>query len=290
MMKASSFSVETEVIRVESVGNRSDDAYTSIMFFIFLSVLWTLFLVCLPVVADVGPDNYYEHHPDWYTGNDVIRFIEPIGGLLLNCVVLYKSKIFRGELSGQDAWAVMIFVFGCALYVQGGAFHSASNMYKNSLETIQKNRDDDYFDPLHHYIRTVWQHGVSHYIYATGLAIMHAIQVYSYRELRAPDEGLPVAAKGLLVCATLLLAFLLLAVALQFPSGTIVGFLYLILYGFGVVGMYLVMLYRSGERKALTQFGHLPVVHYFATSYALCLFALVVWICAKGGFVTRSRD
>jgi len=47
---------------------------------ILFSNIWVLVMTVLPVAVDVGPNNYYPGHPGWYTGDDVIRFIEPIIG------------------------------------------------------------------------------------------------------------------------------------------------------------------------------------------------------------------
>jgi len=286
-MRPHSFNISGDGAQVVEDGLPTEH-YTWVIFWILLATVWTTFMVSLPVATEIGPNDYYAHHHGWYTGNDVVRFLEPIGGLLLNCIVLYKSKILTAELTNQQSVAMIIFVFGCALYVQGGAFHSASNMFKNSLEDVQADYDDDRYHALHYYMRTVWEHGVSHYIYAVGLVIMHAIQAWSYRELRAPEQGLSLKAKVLLGCSSCVLAFLVFVVATQFPSGTIVGFIYLLLYGFGVLGGYLVTLYRNGERRALTQFGFLPVLHHFIIAYFLGFVILVLWIIAAGGFVQRQ--
>jgi hypothetical protein len=290
MLSGGSFEVDAD-IRLESDDVVSNETYTWITFYFFLTTLWTAFLVTLPVATSVGPDNYYAHHPGWYTGDDVIRFIEPIGGLLLNCLVMFKSGILsEKKLSTESWWAVGIYVLGCALYVQGGAFHSASNMYKNSLEKIQAQHDDDYYDALHYYMRTVWEHEVSHYVYAAGLVTMHAAQAWAYRNMRAPEQGLSIYGKLCLAASSGILAFLIFAVALQFPAGTIVGFIYLILYGGFTIGGYLFRLHRGGERRALGEFGSLPVIHHFFIAYVLSFIALVLWIIAKGGFESRSGN
>jgi hypothetical protein len=290
MLPGGSFEVDAD-IRLESDDVLTNESYTWITFYFCLTTLWTAFLVTLPVATQVSPTNYYAHHPGWYTGNDVIRFIEPVGGLLLNCLVMYKSGILsEKKLSSATWWVMGIFVFGCSLYLQGGAFHSASNMFKNSLEQIQNKYDDDRYDSLHMYMRTVWEHEVSHYIYATGLVIMHGAQAWAYRNLRAPSQGLSLYGKLLLAASTGLLAFLIFAVALQFPAGTIVGFIYLILYGGVTVGGYLISLYRDGERRALTEFGAFPVIHHFFVAYVLSFVALVLWIISQGGFKSRSGN
>jgi hypothetical protein len=270
--------------------SRTTESHTWIAFYLACAAVWTAILVTIPVTTTVGPMDYYAGHRNWYTGDDVIRFIEPIGGLLWNSIILYHSGLFAKRLTVLSMLIVGVYLFGCSLYLQGGAFHSAANMFKNALETIQNGRDDDYFDPLAYYMRTVWEHAVAHYIYAVGLLIMHATIAYAYRNVRAPETGMSVLGRILLSVSSAALAYLIFVVALQFPSGTLVGFLYLMLYGMGVVFGYLVYLYRGGERKALIEFGHLPVLHHFAVAYVVSLVALVAWIIYKGGFESRTGN
>lgn len=65
--------------------NQSEHCMTSrelicLLSLILFSNLWVLVMTALPVAANIGPDNYYAGHPGWYTGDDVIRFIEPVFG------------------------------------------------------------------------------------------------------------------------------------------------------------------------------------------------------------------
>mmetsp|Transcript_22376 Transcript_22376/g.37425 ORF Transcript_22376/g.37425 Transcript_22376/m.37425 type:complete len:336 (-) Transcript_22376:180-1187(-) len=295
---------------IHSIGANT---YRTILLYFLVANLWTLVMTGIPVITEVGPDTYYENHPNWYTGDDVIRFMEPMGGSLLNALVLYKSGIFRSE--GKDFGAstlvcISFFIFGLALYGQGAGFHSAAAMFKNSLETLQ-NVDDDRLDSLHYYMRTVWEHGVSHYLYAAGLAIMQVAQAWAYRshtyslseQTNTADQRYFFLILGL---AVLIYAILMVAVILQFPSGTIVGFLFLTLYGCGVIGGYHCYLWRCDhqrkqleqtaeglpnrqELKSILSIGRLPVLNYFLYSYLLALFLLVLWIIVVGGFKSRKE-
>lgn len=287
-MRLDSFNIESDVVVMDDDVVNSREPYTWIVFYLLVANLWTIVLVAVPVLTQVGPTDYYHSHDHWYTGNDVLRFIEPVGGLLLNFFVFLKSGIFKKSLSIGEIICVFTFMFGASLYVQGAAFHSASNMYKNSLEEIRTDRDDDFLNPLEYYTRTVWEHGVSHYIYASGLAIVHLAQAWAYRNVRAPPSGLTALGAFLLCCSSTVFAMLLFAVALQFPSGTIVGFIYLFLYGLCTVGGYHVYLYvYKDEHAALKQFGHIPVLNHFLAGYIVAFVALILWIIAVGGFKSR---
>jgi hypothetical protein len=280
--------VDTQLVQSIAPADKSNTLYISATLEILLATVWTLFLTTIPVIANIGPDNYYANHPKWFTGNDVMRFIEPLGGALLNFLVFQSSGITRKAQSLSSDICIYSFVFGLAFYVQGAGFHSASNMFKNSLETIQDEHDDTYYDSLHYYMRNVWEHAVSHYVYAIGLVLMHLCQAWAYKDFKAPTNGLPIAAKVSLVCSSLLLALLIFLVALQFPSGTIVGFIYLLCYGMCIVGGYHAYLYRyRDEKKALTEFGYLPILHHFFVAYCVALAMLIIWIISVGGFYSR---
>lgn len=280
-----------EVTVVDESAGRTDSP-TWIASCLFVTTLWTLFLVSVPVMTEVGPSNYYAGHPGWYTGNDVVRFIEPVGGLMLNFLIFYKSGIMQKKMTTNEVACVTAFIFAAGLYVQGAGFHSAAIIFKNSLERATNGQyDDNAYGPLYFYMRTVWEHGVSHYIYAAGYATMQAAQLYAYREVRYPAESLTRLTKAILAGSGTLLALLLLGVALQFPSGTIVGFIYLMLYGLATVGGYHLYLYvYKAERKALTEFGHLPVLHHFLFGYVVSFCGLVLWIIVIGGFKSRSNE
>ncbi len=268
----------------------SNVPYRKILLIILFSNLWTLVLTVLPVFVDFGPHNYYARHPDWYTGDDVIRFIEPIGGLPLNFLVLYKSGIFETPERTIDNYTIAcltIFFLGAAIYGQGAGFHSASAMFKNAVETLPA--QDDQVQDLHYYMRTVWEHDVSHYLYAVGLALMHACQAYAYRNVKAPQLGLTKVGKTLLCLSSLVLGLLVAGVAIEFPSGTVVGLIYIVLYGMGIVGGYLWYQQGQDEEKSAFYFGQKPVLHHFFFGYVCALIILVAWIIAVGGFKSRSE-
>lgn len=254
---------------------------------IFLSNVWTLFLTGIPLLFSIGPYNYYKDHSNWYTGDDFIRFLEPVGGLLINSTILYKSNIFSIPLKGSDMICVYVFLFGSTLYLQGSAFHAAANMFKNCLETIQNDHDDKYND-LHYYMRTVWEHEVGHYLYAIGLAIMIACYTYAYRH--PINDSLRMNEIIISIISAIVFALLVAGVAIQFPSGTIVGLIYIILYGYGIIGGYLYYQYNvQSDKRALTQYGSYPILHYFLVGYTIALIIIILWVIIVGGFKSRAQ-
>jgi hypothetical protein len=283
----------------EDISLDSNVPYRIILSIILLSNLWTLVLTVLPALLSVSPDNYYAHHPHWYTGDDVIRFIEPIGGIVWNFWIFYKSGILQKEEKSIDRYsfiAIFGFFIGIGIYSQGAGLHSAATMFKNAVETLpsfssSSPEADDKIDDLYFYLQTVWEHQVSHYLYAIGLALIHASQAYVYRNVKAPQLGLTRIGKILLFCSSLLLGLLVAGVSIEFPSGIIVGLIYIVLYGIGGIGGFLLLQHRRQvEDKSLElSFGHRPVLHHFFFGYVWALLILIAWIIAVDGFKSRNQ-
>lgn len=261
--------------------------YKSILVTFFITYLWSLVLSAMPVLFNIGPFDYYVKHNDWYTGGDVVRFIEPIGGLLLNFSVFYKSGIFKKDLSRRTYFALLLFMLGAGIYGQGSSFHSASAMFYSALESIHSQRDG--VTDLKYYMQTVWQHITSHYLYAAGYALMNAAQAFAYKDHKASQLGLTGTAKILLIFASILFAVFITAVAIDYPSGTIVVLVYLLLYGFGCIGGYLVFMWRIEHDKTAVQFGGRPILHHYFLAYCIATVLIVIWIIYAGGFKSRSE-
>lgn len=251
---------------------------------------WTLLMTGLPLFLTVQPTTYYANHDGWYTGDDVMRFIEPVGGLLINFAILKQSRIFDTPLQYKELATVYVFLFGSSIYLQGSAFHAAANMFKNALESYPYNTDRTLRD-LHYYMRTVWEHDVGHYLYASGLAIMISCYAYSFRDLISTGAAVHDRMELCLsISCAIVFAALIAGVSINFPSGTIVGLIYIILFGYGLVGGYLVYLYRyKAAHGALTMYGSYPVLHYLLLGCTLALVIIVTWIVCVGGFKSRSE-
>lgn len=178
----------------------------------------------------------------WYSGADVMRIWEPVVGLPLNFGVILNSGIFDGLGSNatRNWWNMLIafaFIVGAAVYEQGAGFHSASNMFQNALsadDSVMKYHDDDNVRTLYYWMRTVWEHLISHYIYATGYAVMALAQMLAYSNYNHISKNIsPITWLDWAIAfiSMILYALLILAVAADFPSGTIVGLIYTGAYG-----------------------------------------------------------
>lgn len=271
----------------------SEHDVRNLLILVFVSNLWTFFMTIIPVVTQVGPQTYYEGHRSWYTGNDVIRFLEPIGGLPLNFVILWKSGIFRDNISSGAIACVLLFLFGAALYEQGAGFHSCSNMIKNAVETIIVDDDtnvplqNNELENLYYYLKTVWEHAVSHYLYGVGMAIMNFSQFFAFRNHTVNNLTTVKYTKYWIVASSFMMGLLIFGVSIDFPSGTIVGFVYLMLYGMFGIGGYIFHEYHVKKDVNIIVLGNRPLVQHFFYSYCWALAILLLWIAAVGGFKGR---
>jgi hypothetical protein len=135
----------------------------------------------------------------------------------------------------------------------------------------------------------VWEHEVSHYLYAAGYAVMAVCQVWAYRNHTvSTDSVLPVTHKLLLIIASIISGVLLCGVAVDFPSGITVALIYLIVYGLGGVGGYVFYVWNQGRDGDL-YFGQRPILHYFLLSYVIGLVLLCAWIGFAGGIKQKGQ-
>ena len=141
-----------------------------IFFIFFLTYFWTLCLTFAPVVFSpslnensfISPRDYYKRN-GWYTGSDVMRIAEPIGGVILHFFLFFHSKIFR-EPSTLDMVVIVSFMLGSGVYGQGAGWRGSAIMFKNALETISPPTDDS-LGVLHSFMQNVWERIVGNYLY-----------------------------------------------------------------------------------------------------------------------------
>lgn len=242
----------------------------------FVTTLWTFLLIVIPVVAQVPAFNYYNSHDNWFTGNDIMRLIEPLS------FIVYFYIFYLEYVKHPHLLILFGFLFGCFLYIQGSALHSASNMFKDALETLPNNGTT--YNDLYYWFETVWEHGVGHYMYGTGLAIIigltelvhrFEVQVTSIKTIR------------FIVIITFIIRSLLIAGAcIEFPSGTIVGLVYLI--SSCIVRLFYIIRYVPEKLKLFILIEKRPMLMSFTYSYCWALFILIIWICVHG-FNSRNQ-
>lgn len=309
MLEITAFSQEDADANTNTGHNKKFDSWPiawpledAIHIFIITSIaiVWTILLTFLPVlVGDIETDTDSMYiKKGWYSLADILRFIEPMGGILFNTYIVLKSGI---AVRTDAIMLLMVFSFGSSLYIQGAGFHSASVMYKHAVEEYDERYGGNrYITDMLYWIRTIWQHIIAHYIYAVGYGIYVACIAYVYRDHELDIQNASSSSMRTFYIAisisTISFGILASGVAIDFPSGTIVGLIYFVLYGICGIGCLLHRshcwsLLRNEQDKldvCLNTFIKLlhkrPILIYYFLSYGFGLIILVCWLITVGGF------
>jgi hypothetical protein len=274
----------------------------------------TLVLTALPVLES-GADL---DSRGWYNFNDILRLLEPLITLPLQLALVAQGGIITSTVTGSGSVCVMVrwlpllaFALSAALYQQGAGFHSAAVMLKHPIEELQSTvasmnlttlygdascgscadgwplswLADDLSD-MFFWTETVWEHDISHYWYAAGAAGVAAVVAYLYKDVQLPDGLSRPAERAVWMLAVLTYGVLIAAIAIEFPSGSLVALIYLVVYGFGIIGS---ALNRRGGFAAALSWGRHYVLQYFVAAYAVALVIVVAWIGAQNGFKNRKE-
>jgi hypothetical protein len=256
----------------------------------FLTTLWTFLLTVIPVLANIPSNNYYVGHTFWFTGNDVMRLIEPISFL----VYFY---IFHTEyIKRPNVLHLITFLLGSYIFIEGATLHSSSNMFKNAFETMPSTNNtivNIFITDLENWFETVWEHEIGHYLYGVGLAILFALTAWVHRyEITVISTKII----RLFVILTVIVRSLLIAGAcIEFPLGTVVGLIYLILanafsigYTIGWCNTSPINLHNKksniliSKAKLFIQIENRPIWMTFLYGYIGSLIILIIWIGIHG--------
>ncbi|TPX32200.1 hypothetical protein SmJEL517_g04643 [Synchytrium microbalum] len=265
-----------------------DIRVNTVLYLLVFANLWTILMTIIPVFANDIP-LYDASHPGWYTSNDVVRIIEPIGTLPFQFFILLESRIFEVGSRTEIVLVSLCFTVSAAIYQQGAGFHSAANMFKHVFEdalaipstsgalTVLLN--DGYV-----YTRTTWEHYVGHYLYAIGGILVSFTHAYAYRNVKI-KAGLTTPSQKVLLCLAIIIYGLIIgSVAVEFPKGVIVALVLIIVYGFGVLGTVLV---RS---KSVFSWGTRIMLQYFFYAYCISLVIVIGWMIHVRGIADRVES
>lgn len=117
---------------------------------------------------------------------------------------------------------------------------------------------------------------------------MAAVHAWAYRHTMIHQGGLKTIRHRALWCMAIILYTIIISgVAIQFPWGLAAALVFLVVYGFGVVGLYVYRL-EGSVRWALGSWGKRPVLQYFLWSYVLSFIIVIAWIAKNKGFESRN--
>ncbi|KAJ3164836.1 hypothetical protein HDU88_005048 [Geranomyces variabilis] len=241
----------------------------------------TLFFTVVPVLAKLpNIDGVY------YGWNDVLRFLEPVLALPIYFALLHSSRVLCTP-AGLNAG--IAFLISASIYAQGAAFHSAATMFKHPFKTYMDAHPDlvaadPFFTKFYDWLRTVWEHAVGHYLYATGGILMSVILAWSFRDRTSQPGRWRPATRALWTVSVLAYGLIIGAVAIEFPRGSIVA-LVLCILSLGGVGTYLV---RCEGTQSCFVLGTRYVLQYYVASYAVALVIVLGWVAHVKGFGNRE--
>ncbi|KAJ3031840.1 hypothetical protein HDV00_008113 [Rhizophlyctis rosea] len=156
-------------------------------------------------------------------------------------------------------------------------------MFKHAVESIVDNTASSAeAATIYSYMRDLWEHTVSHYMYAAGGILQSFIYAYIYRDINHPRlSSWP--DRTLWILATIFYGLTIGAVAIEFPYGAIVALVLILVWGFLIVGGYL---WKIGGGR---EWGRRFVLQYYVWSYALGLVIVVGWVIHAKGFKNREE-
>lgn len=258
-------------------------------FLFLLSSLFVIVLTVIPVVVSL-PTLPSSPYPRWYGVNDIIRLLEPIIALPFQLLIFLHAEDKLNKMSaGKKTIVVTFFAVFVAIYQQGAGFHSAATMFKNSIVTL-KNQDNSttlfpIITEIYQWQRDTWEHRVAHYIYASGGILLSFLFAFLFQDFGQPEGVSDKIARIVWGLSSLLYGIVIGAVAIQFPSGSIVALVLILVYGFGILGSFM----YTKEVKPLV-FGTRIVVQFYILSYAIAFIIVLIWIAINNGDATVSRN
>ena len=170
----------------------------------------------------------------------------------------------------------------------GAGFHSASNMLKNAFETLLTTSAPATYPiikEIYIWTRDTWEHLISHYLYAAGGILLAGLYAVLFSRFIIKDGIKDFWTRVMWIIAAIEYGVIIGAVAVQFPSGSIVAFCLIGLWGYLACGL---MLWNSGGLKAFTVFGYCTVLQYFIAAYSVALVIVVVWV-GISGFTSKNQ-
>eukprot|EP01012_Entosiphon_sulcatum_P026049 TRINITY_DN3144_c0_g2_i1.p1 TRINITY_DN3144_c0_g2~~TRINITY_DN3144_c0_g2_i1.p1 ORF type:complete len:321 (-),score=30.93 TRINITY_DN3144_c0_g2_i1:3-965(-) len=187
-------------------------AHDHINFFLFaMSVVMFLFVV--PIVLASPPDVAH-----WYSGGDLVRAIDPsVTGTLYVLVALGAPANLR---------TVLPFCLALIVYVQGNVTHGIAAATKHGIEPFISQCSAVEAAYQH----ALWfEHTLGHYWYAVGAILVSWAHILGHWDDRHPRlHSFP--ARIVFTLGAVVNGLIIAAVAVQYPRGIIVVFVYLCIF------------------------------------------------------------
>ena len=239
-----------------------------------LSSTFFLIFILLPVVI---PDERTQFDFPRFGLNDLLRILDPF----INFPILYL--LFSSARPAPSKTLTILFALSSVLFIFGSTAHTMSTLLKHSIEQIklaQGPSEIPAVEEAYDYTRNVWEHIVSHYMYAAGIFFVSVLIVIVH--FRASYPPVPILRGWLLAYSGVLSGILYALVFTQLPYAPLIG----IAVSAFVTTALIFFLWKEGD-LGFGRCATRPIPQIYALATTLALILTIVWTVMKG---IKGRD
>ena len=234
-----------------------------------LSSTFFLLFVLLPVVI---PDERTQFDFPRFGLNDLLRILDPF----VNFPILYL--LFTSARPAPSKTLSILFAFSSVLFIFGSTAHTMSTLLKHSIEQIRLAQGPvkiPAVEEAYDYTRDVWEHVVSHYMYATGIFFASVLIVIVH--FRASYPPVSILRGWTLAYSGILSGLLYALVSTQLPYAPLIG----ITVFASVTTTIIFFLWKEGD-LGVGRCGTRPIPQIYTLATILALILTIVWTVIKG--------
>ena len=239
-----------------------------------LSSTFFLLLVLLPVVI---PEDRTQFDFPRFGLDDLLRILDPF----INFPILYL--LFASARPTPSKTWTILFALSSVLYIFGSTAHTMSTLLKRSIAQIMAAKGAARIpaaEAAYDYTRNVWEHVVSHYMYATGIFFTSVLIVIVH--FRASYPPVSILRGWMLAYSGILSGVLYALVFTQLPFAPLIG----IILSASVTAAIIFFLWKEGD-LGIGRCATRPIPQIYAIATTLALILTIVWTVLKG---IKGRD
>ena len=237
------------------------------------STCFILFIV-LPVVI---PEKHTQFDPPRFGLSDLLRILDPF----INFPLLYL--LFTSARPAPSTTLMTLFALSSVLFIFGSTSHTMSALLKHSIQEIRVAEGASEIpavEAAYDYTRNVWEHIISHYMYAAGIFFASILIVVVH--FRASYPPVSILRGWSLAYSAILSGILYALVSTQLPFAPLIG---ITVFG-SVTATIIFFLWKEGD-AGIGRCATRPIPQMYALSTTLALILTIVWTGIKG---VRGRN
>ena len=239
-----------------------------------LSSTFFLIFILLPVVI---PDQRTQFDFPRFGLNDLLRILDPF----INFPILYL--LFSSARPAPSKTLSILFALSSVLFIFGSTAHTMSTLLKHSIQQIRLAQGASRIpavEEAYDYTRNVWEHIVSHYMYAAGIFFVSVLIVIVH--FRASYPPVSILRGWLLAYSGIFSGILYALVSTQLPYAPLIG---IPVFAF-VTTTIVFFLWKEGD-LGFSRCATRPIPQIYGLGTALALILTIVWTAMKG---IKGRD